>query len=262
MSLASAREQDSIMTALFEAIDDNTKRGTAAFVQTLRQAKFQVARNRPSSEVAITERLAALLLAALYESRLHWLLNHPDSRLSTSDISAIRQAGGISKKWNALLKTSLALRINSREGTSYVQDQVPSVLGADERKKYSKINNITRKHLDPLIDIRNSLAHGEWSTALTKQADGVNSDRTVALNAISLYRVIITANLLEHLWRAHFDAQVTRTAFERDFDKHAIGMFNAALRLERGDERRWLATMRRRYRNSRSVDEFLTLPNS
>jgi len=155
----------------------------------------------------------------------------------------------------------LALRKNSREGTSYTPDQIPKVLSADERRKYWMMHSITKKHLDALIDIRNSLAHGEWSVALTKQADGMNLTRTNDLNAISLYRIVITANLLEHLWRAHYDAQVTRIAFERDFDKHAVGMFNAARRLERGDEQRWLATIRRRYNYGSPRRDPLTLPD-
>ena len=249
------------MVTLFEAIDENTRRGTAAFVQTLRQAKLQVAQNRSSAEIVVSERLAAFLLAAQYESRLHWLINHPNSRLSATDISYVRNAGGTTKKWNALLRASLALRKNSREGTSYLPDQIPGVLSVDERQKYWQMHRITRRHLDTLIDIRNSLAHGEWSFALTRQADGMNLARTNDLKGISLYRIVITANLLEHLWRAHFDAQVTRTAFERDFDKHAIGMFNAARRLERGDEQRWLATMRRRYTGGRGSHDPLTLPD-
>lgn len=247
------------VTTLFQAIDDNTRQGTVALVQTLRQAKRQVAENR-MVEVASTEKLAALLLAAQYESRLHWLLNHPDSRLSADDVAYVRRSGGLSDKWNALLRTSLALRKNTREGTTYRPDDVPAVLSRDERDKYWQIRHITRDHLAVLIDFRNSLAHGEWIFALTRSADGVNATRTKGLDSISLYRVVILTNLLEHLWKAHFDAQVTRTAFERDFDKHANGMINAARRLERGDEQRWLSTMRHRYKNGRTARVALTLP--
>lgn len=122
------------------------------------------------------------------------------------------------------------------------------------------MHSITRGHLDTLIDVRNSLAHGEWSVALTHTADSINLPRTASLKDISLYRIVITANLLEHLWRAHFDAQVTHTAFERDFDKHAEGMFYAARRLARGNEQRWLTMMRRRYKDGRTTREPLTLP--
>jgi hypothetical protein len=247
------------MTTLFEAIDENTRQGTAALVQTLRQAKRQVAENR-LVEVASTQRLAALLLAAQYETRLHWLLNHPNSRLSTDDIAYVRRAGGLSVKWNALLKSSLALRKNSRQGTAYRPDDIPAVLDADERSKYWQMRRITTDHLAVLIDVRNSLAHGEWAIALTRSADGINVPRTRDLNSISLYRVVILTNLLEHLWKAHFDAQVTRTAFERDFDRHANGMINAARRLERGDEQRWLSIMRYRYKNGRTARVELTLP--
>jgi hypothetical protein len=247
------------MTTLFDAIDENTRRGTAALVQTLRQGKLQVAQNRPE-EVAVTERIAAFLLAAQYESRLHWLINHPNSKLSPNDISYARKAEGTAKRWNALLRTSLALRKNTKEGTSYTPDQIPQALNVDERSRYWRMHDITTDHLNSLIDVRNSLAHGEWSVALARRADGINLSRTTTINTVSLYRVVIMTNLLEHLWRAHFDAQVTIIAFERDFDKHAEGMFNAARRLERGDEQRWLATMRRSYKDGRSARAALTLP--
>ena len=96
------------MVTLFEAIDGNVRQGTAALIQTLRQGKLQVAQNRPD-EVAVTERVAALLLAAQYESRLHWLINHPNSRLASSDIDYVKKSGGTAKKWNALLRASLEI---------------------------------------------------------------------------------------------------------------------------------------------------------
>ncbi|QDY11003.1 hypothetical protein FJK98_30815 [Micromonospora sp. HM134] len=239
-------------TPLFIAIDANVRQGTSAFVHTVRLAKRQVAINRPA-EVAVTERLAALLLAAQYEGRLHWLLNHPDSRLSPSDISAIRKTRGLAAKWEELLRTSLAMRKSTQGGRPCKPHDIPAALNKVERRRYNEINRFNRDHLNPLIDIRNSLAHGEWNTALTKAADGINSDRSVRLRSITLFRVVILANMLDHLWRAHFDAQVTYYAFERDFDCHYRGMANASRRLERADEARWLEVMRHRYKGGRKA---------
>ena len=247
------------MSTLFAAIDTNTRQGTAALVQTLRQAKRQVAANR-LGEVEVTQRLAALLLAAQYEARLQWLLNHPDSRLLPRDVAFVRNSGGLALKWNALLRTSLAMRKNSSIGSSYGPQDIPTVLDPPARRIYRQMNNATNVHLNTLIDMRNSLAHGEWSTALTRNGDGINAARTAELRSITLYRIVILTNLLEHLWKAHYDAQVTRIAFERDFDKHAIGMVNAARRLEQGNEAKWLADMRKRYENGRTAREALTLP--
>ncbi|MET7968595.1 hypothetical protein [Micromonospora sp. NPDC005305] len=241
------------------AIDANVRQGTSAFVHTVRLAKRQVAVNRPA-EVAVTERLAALLLAAQYESRLHWLLNHPASRLSPSDISAIQRKKGLASKWEELLRTSLAMRKSNQDGTSYKPRDIPVALNKVERRRYNDINRFTRDHLNPLIDIRNSLAHGEWNTALTKTADGINFDRSVKLRSLSLFRVVILANMLDHLWRAHFDAQVTYYAFERDFDRHYRGMANASRRLERADEARWLEVMRHRYKGGRKARVELGTP--
>ncbi len=247
------------MVSLFEVVDDNVRQGTVAFTQTLRLAKRQVAEDR-LVEVAVTERLAALLLAAQYESRLHWLINHPDSRLTPADVEFVRNAGGLSKKWSALLRVSLAMRKNANDGTTYTADDIPTVLSKSERRRYQGINRVIREHLDVLIDLRNSLAHGEWNTALSKRADAINAPRTAKIQSLRLFRVVILANMLDHLWHALFDAQVTYWAFERDFERHYQGMTNAARRLERANESRWLVAMRKRYRHGRSAREALSTP--
>jgi hypothetical protein len=78
---------------LFAAIDENVRTGTAAFRQTLLQAKAQAARSpiakgskaNTDGRIVVadtTARVAHLLLAAQYEARLGWLIWHPDSRLT------------------------------------------------------------------------------------------------------------------------------------------------------------------------------------
>jgi hypothetical protein len=246
-------------TPLFRAIDDNVRRGTAAFTHTLRAAKRQVAEGR-TAEVAITERLAALLLAAQYECRLHWLLNHPESRLDSGEIDYIRNSGGVAKKWNALLRAALAMRKGERVGATYLPDSIPAILDRDERRRYRGITRVTDEYLNVLIDLRNSLAHGEWETALTQRADAINHARTTKIRSLTLYRVVVLANILDHLWRMHFDAQVTYFAFERDFDRHYRAIRFGAERMERGDEARWLDAIRRRYKGGRLGREALGMP--
>ncbi|MFE4541559.1 hypothetical protein [Arthrobacter sp. NPDC056727] len=236
---------------LFESIDRNLRLGRRAYVQVLHQAKFQVKNHRPV-EVSISEKVAALLLAAEYETRLNWLILHPNSRLSASEKQTIRNAKGTADKWDRLLRTALAERHRSVHGGDCTWVDVPGILGLAEQQQYFTIRRTTRTHMRSLIDLRNSLAHGEWSTALTRKADGINLDRTSSMRRMSLYRVVVLANLLDHLWKLHFDALVTRTAFERDFSKHYNGVLNAHTRLRTGDELAWLSTIERRYKSGRA----------
>ncbi|GAA1967424.1 hypothetical protein [Agromyces allii] len=139
-------------------------------------------------------------------------------------------------------------------------DSLPSGLPAADRARYFDLVRVARKHLDPLIDTRNSLAHGEWSTALTRKADGINHARTRELESISLYRVTILANLLEHYWKCFFDALVTYQAFERDFPTHHRRMMHAARRLESSNEQLWLSNLRKRFVDGRSGSRGLSDP--
>ncbi|WP_157524984.1 hypothetical protein [Microbacterium yannicii] len=256
---------------LFAAIDENVRTGSAALRHTLLYAKAQAARSplgrleggrSGSAEVAMTtsSRVAHLLLAAQYEARLAWLTWHPHSRLTTQQREdALR--GGLSARWQLLLKIALADRLARREPSVQlgVKD-IPRRLPPSDRARYFDLLRVARDHLNPLIDTRNSLAHGEWTTALARSTDGINVARTADLDRISLFRVTILANLLEHFWKCYFDALVTYQAFERDFPIHHQRMMHAARRLETSDEQLWLRNLRRRFVDGRSSTGGLSDP--
>lgn len=256
---------------LFAAIDENVRTGTVAFRQTLLQAKAQSARSPrshnskadPDGRIVVadtTARVAHLLLAAQYEARLGWLIWHPDSRLTPGQ-RAVALRGGLASRWKSLLGLVLSDRLARRDPPVIVApEDVPQGLPRQDRERYIDLIRVARDHLDPLIDTRNSLAHGEWRTALARSADGFNEPRTRQLETISLFRVTILANLLEHYWKCYFDALVTYQAFERDFPIHHRRMMHAANRLERGDEDRWLANLRKRFVDGRSSHGGLSQP--
>lgn len=256
---------------LFAAIDENVRTGTSALRHTLLQAKAQAARS-PSvmdgslgpagRETAVENaaRVAHLLLAAQYEARLAWLTWHPDSRL---DASQKREAlkGGFADRWKTLLRLALSDRLQRRDPPISISPHTfPRGLPPADRARYYDLNGVARKYLNPLIDTRNSLAHGEWVTALTRSADGLNAGRTAELGKISIFRVTVLANLLDHYWKCYFDALVTHRAFERDFPIHHRRMMHAADRLERASESRWLANLRKRFVDGRSSNGGLTQP--
>lgn len=236
---------------LFDEIDANLRYSRKIYSQSLDLAKSQIKKNR-DDEAMMTSRLCAMLLAAEYESRLHWLVNHPNSRLSDDERKEIRSNGGIANKWDLLLRIALARRYNLLQNTSHGPQDIHDVLTEVEKERYYRIRRTTRRHLRTLIDLRNSLAHGEWVSALNRKADGFNLDRSKGMNRISPFRVIVIANLLDHLWKLHFDALVTQVAYERDFSINYNGVINADRRLISGDESAWSAQIRNRYRDRTS----------
>lgn len=255
---------------LFAAIDENVRAGTVALRHTLLQAKGQAARSpvamasgaSASGQLVadMTARVAHLLLAAQYEARLAWLIWHPDSRL-TSEQRTVVLRGGVAARWKSLLGLALSDRLARRDPPVIVDpEDVPRGLPRQDRERYTDLIRVAREHLDPLIDTRNSLAHGEWRIALARSTDGINESRTNQIEKISLFRVTIAANLLEHYWKCYFDALVTYQAFERDFPVHHRRMMHAATRLENADEDRWLANLRKRFVDGRASHGGLSEP--
>lgn len=254
---------------LFKAIDKNVRTGNAALNQTLLDAKKLVSastsndagkRNASEDAIATASRVAHLLLAAQYEARLAWLTWHPNSRLTIQQRHDA-SSGGISKRWTTLLKIALSDRLARREPSIEIRPQnLPRGLPKQDRARYYDLIRVARDHLSPLIDTRNSLAHGEWTIALNRDGKQVNPERTEELDRISLFRVTILANLLEHYWKCYFDALVTYQAFERDFPVHHRRMMYAARRLESASEDKWLENLRRRFTSGRSSTGGLSDP--
>lgn len=262
--------------ALFDAIDENVRSGTFALKHTLLQAKAYAARTPSSSSIRrpntnlpdgralaaeSTARVAHLLLAAQYEARLAWLIWHPSSRLSEQQRESALRGGGLAARWKQLLKLALSDRLGRLDPPITLSAaDIPQRLPREYRRFYFDLVRVAKNHLDPLIDTRNSLAHGEWRTALTRTADGFNEPRTGQLGEISLFRVTVLANLLDHYWKCYFDALVTYEAFERDFRAHHRRMMHASVRLSRADEERWVANLRRRFKDGRSSHGGLSYP--
>ncbi len=244
---------------LFASIDSNVRLGTISLSQSLMAAKANAARQRNVLALALT-RVSALLLAAQYEARLNWLVWHPWSRLDEQQRAGCLN-GGIASRWEKLLRSALVMRLAALdEPVEIGAADVPTKLPPPYRGIYYDLRRVKRTHLDPLIDNRNSLAHGEWAVALTKDASGLNAERTQRIQDLTLFQVVVTANLLDHFWKCYFDAIVTRDALERDFAVHHQRMMHAARRLTSGDEEKWLYNLQMRYKDGRSSHGGLSMP--
>lgn len=170
---------------LFASIDTNVRLGTVGLDQSLTAANLGLARQQNVPALTLT-RVSALLLAAQYEARLNWLTWHPWSRLEdeqrTSSLS-----GGISARWDKLLRSALVMRLGAlNEPIEIVERDVPSKLPPPYRGIYYDLRRVRKLYLDPLIDNRSSLAHGEWAVALTRDASGLNRVRTQRISGSHL----------------------------------------------------------------------------
>lgn len=147
----------------------------------------------------------------------------------------------VEDRWRCVLTEAFAQRNNLQPSS------VPSQLGFTAKAHFSELDRLVTEHIAPLITLRNVLAHGQWSRALTSDGLKVSTERTKMLYTTRLWHLRLLRNLTRHLIMLVFDSVVTKTAFERDFDKHWADLNSAYIRLQRGNYQQWEAMLRSRY---------------
>jgi hypothetical protein len=182
----------------------------------------------------------ALLLGAKLETTLMRIVYDPTG-FSDSQRQRILTAPTASDRWLRIIKEAFARRHNLNTS------QVPRQLPFTARARYDGMERLVREQFIPLIELRNSLAHGQWHRTLNSSGLKVDSRRMAQLATQSLWRLTIQNNLLEHVADLVYDLVVTRYAFERDFDKRWGDLHSATMRLESGSGEKWVQMLRDRY---------------
>lgn len=208
----------------------NSKRVSQALDFTLRAGKDAI-RKRDDSLLFTLQRLSLLLLAAHTESRLNetiWFYAH----VQDADRARIGEKS-IEDSWLDLIDLGFA---NQRD---IPMAKVPARLSYTDGARRTKLVQITKDHIAPLVSARNALAHGGWEVAMTPNGDGVDGARTATIKKYTLFRIINERNLINHFtWIIH-DLVITKYAYDRDFDRKIADVDAARGRVTRGREQSW-----------------------
>jgi hypothetical protein len=226
---------------LFDVHLENTRALDRAFDITARECREAIGRRDVEAVDALTK-TCAFLLGARMENRLFRLLFEYGA-FTDQQRDRILAAGSIEESWVTVISESFAARRAVRPA------QVPGALNFTDRARHDELIRLVREELNPIITLRNVLGHGQWHRALTRDRSAIDPDRMRLLKTTRLWHLTIKANLLEHLvWLLH-DLALTRSAFERDFDKRWQDLQAAKHRLELNRYAKWEATLVRRYAN-------------
>ncbi|WP_159048937.1 hypothetical protein [Streptomyces sp. NRRL B-3648] len=143
--------------------------------------------------------------------------------------------------WNQVLVEAFSVRYNVQ------RSKVPVGLPYTSASYFSGMKSVLDDWMEPLINTRNCLAHGQWIVAFNEQRNSVNQDRTKRLNSLTLWHLRLQRNLLKHLERLVFDLTATQYAFERDFDRHWANLKAAQSRISADKSKEWELLLQRRH---------------
>lgn len=217
-----------------------------AHVQNLRSVEDGLAHierdlNRAiaNDDARLTEtlkKLHLLLAGAWAECRLKKLLYEPNglSAEARGNITAQRTQ---SDRW----KTALELGFRKRYSVRKAAITELSV-GGTASFRYNALQSLITNELNPLIELRNTLAHGQWARPLNSPETEISGPLVAAMaqeNALSVkFKVALISGLSDLIHDL-----VAATSFERDFDRHYHRIVITRTNLERRSYPSWRQSM-------------------
>jgi hypothetical protein len=190
-------------------------------------------------------RTYALLLAAWAECRIRKLLYEPNG-FPDQDRHRIIAAPTELDRWT--LTTELAFRRHYAVPQATLSEEtLPHSVFA----RYCSITDLIDKDLQPVIQLRNKLAHGQWAYPLNDTGDDVAQAQMDALRTETLLTLQFKRSLLNGLSHIVNDLVVSRPAFERDFDHHYKLIVEARRNLRTRSYERYVSSLRQKARRGR-----------
>jgi hypothetical protein len=233
------KEYESLSVDLYHVHLDNERTLAEAFSIARQSCKAAIGSGDERQKSALTKN-CALLLGAKLETTLLRIVHNP-SGFGEDQRRRILSASTASDRWLRVVKEAFASRHDL--AVSHVPNRLPFTAQA----RYRELERLVKEQFNPLIELRNSLAHGQWHRTLNSSGTRVDSRRMAQLAKQSLWRITIQDNILHHMALIIYDLVFTRQAFERDFDTRWNDLHSAIRRLESSSAEKWEQMLRDRH---------------
>jgi hypothetical protein len=224
---------------LYQIHIENERALSEAFDVARQACKDAIRGGKERQETALTKN-CALLLGAKLETTLMRIIYDPTG-FTPDQRRRIVSASTAADKWLRVITEAFA----GRHGIP--TRQVPQRLPFTAQAMFAEIERLIKEQFIPLIELRNSLAHGQWHRTLNSSGTRVDPRRMAQLARQNVWRLAIQDNILHHVSLLIYDLVVTRVAFERDFDKRWNDLHSAIKRLESSSSGQWTQMLRDRH---------------
>jgi hypothetical protein len=186
--------------------------------------------NIPLSETL--KKLYLFLVGAWAECRLKKLI-YENNGFSKNDRDLIKSERTQSNCWNKALELGYRKRYEIPKAALS-----ENTLPATAWLRLDAIRRLLSEEMEPLIELRNTLAHGEWVRPLNSQGTDISNLLIQRINKENALSIKFKMALIESMSQLIHDL-VAATSFERDFDIHYRYVMMARTNLEKRSYERW-----------------------
>jgi hypothetical protein len=164
------------------------------------------------------ERMHHFLLGAWAEVRLCKLLNETNA-FNSDEMIQIDACNSQLDKWNKAIKLSFRRHYDVSSANLTQNNLTPTVYF-----RYVVISGVVNNELKDVIEIRNRIAHGQWLFLLNSEANVIEQDKMAKISRENLQKLLFKKNMINYLANLIHDLVISPVTFERDFDKHYMGV--------------------------------------
>ena len=216
-----------------------------ALIHFNRQLNYAVASNNPVAEKAFMK-IYLLIIGAWAEVRLLKVLFERNS-FDNDKINQIMEERTLFLKWKKAVYLGFCKKYNVRG------ELTEGKIGFDAFSKYEKIQKLLDEDLEPLIAIRNNLAHGQWARTFNGALSEISETRMQLLNLENPLSCKAKKITIECMANIINDLVVGGAAFERDFNKHCNQLFNSSNRLRMQSYEKWKDNQIRKFKDRQTT---------
>jgi hypothetical protein len=224
---------------LYQAHVKNLRAVDTALERILLELNSALARGDEKTSDALTK-TSMLLLGGWAENRLRKLMYEPQGFLP-AERKRIAEESSQFDAWKS------ALEIGFRKRHGIPKADLKTVLPITARAHYLALLGTLESDLRPIIEVRNKLAHGQWSRTLTNGNDDFSPEMMARIAAENAHTIKCKKRILTYLAQLIHDLVAGRDAFVRDFDNHFKNLEQAKYDIKRRSFGDWKKSMQAKF---------------
>lgn len=230
---------------LYRYHSENFRAVAAGFDQSLAALKWSIG-TQQARAISAQTRVAAFLLSAKIEARFYKLLHEPpvpeEFRVQINRNEP--RPPSLIQKWERTIEEAFSLYYSVTG--SFSKSSAPAAA-----KEQCTLHLSALPYLASVIELRNKIAHGQWTHALTRKGDALNPVMTHRLEEENLLTLMLKDRVAQIVSEAVNDLVVSKRTHDRDLEIHQKSLRNALRELDTRSYDRFAKNVRAREQRAR-----------